>query len=36
MYVSDEKLELCQTEIRCLEIARMQDFEPNTLELLWP
>ena len=27
-------MELFQTEIRCLQIARMQDFAPNTPELL--
>ena len=28
------KMELFQTEIMCLHIARMQDFAPNTPELL--
>ena len=32
--MSNEKMELFQTEIRCLQIARMQDFAPNTPELL--
>ena len=32
--IGNEKMELFQTEIRCLQIARMQDFAPNTPELL--
>ena len=32
--ISNAKMELFQTEIRCLQIARMQDFAPNTPELL--
>ena len=32
--MSNEKMELFQTEIMCLQIARMQDFAPNTPELL--
>ena len=33
--ISNEKMELFQTEIiRCLQNARMQDFVPNTTELL--
>ena len=31
---SNAKMELFQTEIRCLQISRMQDFAPNTPELL--
>ena len=34
--ISNEKMKLFQTEIRCLQIARMQDFAPNTPELLGP
>ena len=32
--IRNEKIELFQTEIRCLQIARVQDFAPNTPELL--
>ena len=32
--ISNAKMELFQTEIRCLQIAKMQDFAPNTPELL--
>ena len=32
--MSNEEMELFQTEIRCLQIARMQDFAPNTPGLL--
>ena len=32
--ISNEKNQIFQTEISCLQIARMQDFAPNTPELL--
>ena len=32
--MSNEKMELFQTEIMCLQNARMHDFAPNTPELL--
>ena len=32
--IGNEKMELFQSEIRCLQIARMQDFAPITPELV--
>ena len=32
--MNNEKMELFQTEIKCLQIATMQDFALNTPELL--